>query len=902
MKALFSRKQQLKTDNEIPDNLISDGSFQAPPATQTPSSFIRNHTHLWALAVLSLGVALAYPALWLPGGPAVNDLSNLNVPQRLLVAWFYRHHWWPLWNPFSFAGQPLLAAGQSGPLYLPNALFIFLPVLGALKLSYLGHSLLAALGTYAATYHLTRRHSAAVIAGWSFAASGFFLGHQIHTQMFDAMSWLPLCFWLTLRVLDGPRPLRVLMLGLSLAMEIYAGHPQITFYTGLTLGLFALFYETMHPSLASLRRLGALLGGAVLGLGLSAPQWLVTLNLVTYSDRSQASSFFLLNGSLPPSGLLQWLTPFAAGGGYVGHFSRPLFNDIYHMLLFWEFTSYAGVIVLVFAITAAWVQFLPNHAVRSLTIVGLLALALSLGANTPLATVLTQWPGFDLFRVPARYGGIVDFCVAILGGIGVDQLFRRPQLTGWVVTGVAGILGAILTAARNHGPLQLSPQPAITAAWVWLGSAVLLGLLVALGGTFARAPKGRFAQTAGGILVVFAGLDVLSQAATFSSWTYSAHPPYLHPGRLVTWVQNHLSNSPFVRIAALDEGPLQLDRNLPWRIPSINGYDSLIPAWYARQVNLTWSPQILLEQPISLLNALDVRYLITHYSWENPLSIQNQGQPFWQQTIVLPPGSTAVVVHTQSSLGQRYLQSGTLPLLRISAQSSLGEISQVFTGRPGDSFVLSLPNNWRSVSRFTVRLDNESWNTAFQVPSLGFIGHPTSHGFPSLPIHQLLSNPPWKMVFHSGQGVVWENPNVLRTVWFGTDSAAPGNRLAGTAQLSHWTPNHQIWQITVPASDGAHPRMILSQMYDPNWHATLDGKSVPVQPAGASYGNLLTSIPVSVGHHTVVLTYWPRSFTLGWDIAGISGIASLGLVVWALRQSRQNRTETAWSKTKRQGR
>ncbi|RIV26711.1 hypothetical protein D2Q93_04120 [Alicyclobacillaceae bacterium I2511] len=891
MDAFFTHIRHLRIDSLKPDRNIPNKTPQTRQTLQAPSTPTRSQTgdrtstHLWALAVLALGVTLAYPALWLPGGPAANDLTNLNVPQRLLLAWFYQHHWWPLWNPFSFGGQPFLAAGQSGPLYLPNILFLWLPVLPALKISYLGHSLLAALGTYAATYHLTHRHSAAVLAGWSFAASGFFLGHQIHTQMFDAMCWLPVCFWLALRVLDQPRLRRVLVLSLCLAMEIYAGHPQITFFTGLTVGLFALLYEAMHPSWSSLRRLGSLLGAAVLGLGLSAPQWLLTLNLVTYSDRSQASPSFLLKGSLPPSGLLQWLTPFASGGGYVGAFSRPLFNNIYHMRLFWEFTCYAGVIVLVFAITATLVQFFSNHAVRSLAIVGLLAVALSLGANTPLATVLTQWPGFDLFRIPARYGGIVDFCVAVLAGIGVDLLFRRPQLAGWVTAGVAATLAAVLTAARKHGPLQLSPQPAITAAWVWLASALLLGLLVALAGTFVRDPRARLAQYAGRLLMVLAGLDVLSQAATFSPWVYSAHPRYLHPGPLVTFVQKHLSGTPFNRIAALYEGPLQLDRNLPWHIASINGYDSLVPTWYVTHVNLTWSPDVLLQQPVTLLNSLGVRYLITHYPWENPLPRQSQGQPAWQQTLTRPPGATALVIHTQAALQQGNLQAGYLPLLRITVQSNLGEISQVFTGLLGDSFVLALPGQWHLVSHFTVRLTNESWNTAVQVSSLGFIGQHTLSKFATVPVQQLLSNPPWKMVFSSPQGIIWENPNKLYSAWVSSGSASLGNRQPGIVHLAHWTPNNQVWQLTVPATDGPHPKLILSQTYDPNWHATLDGKPVPVQAAGASYGNLLTSIPVSSGRHTLILTYWPRAFTLGWTIAAASGTVSLCFLGWSMWQT-----------------
>ncbi|MCL6547614.1 MAG: hypothetical protein K6T30_01745, partial [Alicyclobacillus sp.] len=196
--------------------------------------------HWLPVCAVAACVIAAYPLVTSRLLPTFDDLARLNIPQRMLLGWFYRHGWLPLWNPYSFAGQPFLAAGQSGPLYLPNAVFAWLPVVPALRVSYLGHVLLAAVGMYGAAWHWTRRRAASAAAAVSFSASGFLVGHQIHTQMFEAMAWLPLAMWLLLRLLESPRPRRAAGLAIALAMQAYAGHPQVTFDTCFTLGVYVL--------------------------------------------------------------------------------------------------------------------------------------------------------------------------------------------------------------------------------------------------------------------------------------------------------------------------------------------------------------------------------------------------------------------------------------------------------------------------------------------------------------------------------------------------------------------------------------------------------------------------------------------------------------------------------------
>ncbi len=85
--------------------------------------------------------------------------------------------------------------------------------------------------------------------------------------------------------------------------------------------------------------------------------------------------------------------------------------------------------------------------------------------------------------------------------------------------------------------------------------------------------------------------------------------------------------------------------------------------------------------------------------------------------------------------------------------------------------------------------------------------------------------------------------------------------------------------------DAPAPGIVLvRQTYDPDWHATVDGRVVAVLPADY----LDQGIPVPPGHHVISLTY--HDPWVGWGLLG-SGVALAlllgtagGLAVWQRRR------------------
>ncbi|MCL6452285.1 MAG: YfhO family protein [Alicyclobacillus sp.] len=834
----------------------------------------RLRVHGPALLLLSVLTAAAFPWWFLPGGPVYDDLTRLNAPQRMLLAWSLRHLQIPLWNPFSFGGQPFLAAGQSGPLYPPNWLYALLPIVTALKWSYALHTLFAAVGCYLVSWHVTRRRLAGVISGVCFPASGFMLGHQVHTQMFDAISWLPLLLYLLLRVFDDGRWRFALGLALCGALEVYAGHPQMSFFACLFLGLTALGLLLLGRWPHRLRALGRTLVAAALAACLSAAQWLPTVALVLYSDREQVPSWFLLSLSMPLKGLLQLLTPFSAGGGYAGPFTVQQFASEYGFQTFWELTSYAGITALVLAATAALCQLRRHPLVPILTVAGILFGAFSVGYHGIFPTLLTNLPGFDLFRVPARYIGLTDLSISLLAGIGMAALAdaaargsRRPVVTAAVCALVCVIL---LSVDWAFGVLHRHPWSAT------LMPAVLV-CLVPAAAWMVRRSRQTWTSAALAAAVVF---DVTTQAAWWSPFIAGADPSYTSTDPVTSYVASHIHNpaAPLQRIASFPDAPLAFDEAAGFQIPSLDGYDSLVPQWYVNTVNLTWRTNTLLSEPRSLLDAYDVKYILTEDDDTPDWATFPGGITSYRHTFAKVPAGTYALRLTLTPNGA--FAEGTQPLLTVTLTSGAHHWTELLQGAPNDTFLIPLPADWPTGQSTTVTARCESWSTPVWLGSLTWVSAASGMSRP-YHVDALLSPEPLQQVFSDGTTTVWENPDATQSAWVTQNTDDPLAAPDGSASPVSNRENGQIWLTRAPRAG----TLVLSQTYDPGWRAYVDGKPVPVTRVGSLYGNVLTGVSVPAGTHRVVLVYRPRSFEVGAALSGGTALLLLGL--WVIRSRRR---------------
>ncbi|MHB1518993.1 MAG: YfhO family protein [Acidimicrobiales bacterium] len=89
-------------------------------------------------------------------------------------------------------------------------------------------------------------------------------------------------------------------------------------------------------------------------------------------------------------------------------------------------------------------------------------------------------------------------------------------------------------------------------------------------------------------------------------------------------------------------------------------------------------------------------------------------------------------------------------------------------------------------------------------------------------------------------------------------------------------PNPSTWQIETSASTSRVLRLRLNDL--PGWHASIDGRPLAL----TSFAGAMLQARIPAGQHRVVLTYWPRAFTVGLLLALVSAasLVGAGAIAW----------------------
>lgn len=534
------------------------------------------------LGLLAVTAILFFPVLIGKSALFANDIVNLNLPQRHLIGEIWRTGQVPLWNPYSFGGQPLLSAMQAGALYPLNALFVLLPDIAALNMSYILHYFLAGLFVYLYVYAIRRDVVSAWLAGVIFMSSGFLMGHLIHTQMVNSAVWLPLVLYFLQKLRQTGRARYAIAAALTLAVQWLAGHPQISFFTYLLSGFYLLFFawQERHSWKRTILQ-GALALAA--GVLLAAAQLVPTVELISHSVRQSASFEFFVSGSMTKEWLGTLFVPFYHGGGYT---DTPFKEET----LFWEYVGYVGAAALAVALAAAVKGWRRPHAVFFALLTGI-GLVLSVGEHTPLYRVLFHIPGFNLFRVPARYIFFVDLGCAVLIG-----LMLRDLLAVW--TGRVLILAGMLPVGAAIWWIRTWWHPVNSFAW----QVPVFALFAAIGVIvlFWKQPRWQFLA-----LAAVLALDSVGYGTALASYTWRP----IEKSAITPPAADFIKSQSGAYRAAAFEFSLGLDRGARYDIEMINGYDSLVTKNYAEQVDLgwAWGP---LQRPRQTLDLLNVKYLV----------------------------------------------------------------------------------------------------------------------------------------------------------------------------------------------------------------------------------------------------------------------------------------------------
>jgi hypothetical protein len=401
----------------------SDFSMQPEVLTTPRRTLERADLAALALLVASL-VALFWKALFTSAMFFYRDVFNYSYPHARFIHEVCRQGYLPYWNPYLNYGEPVLA-NPNFLFFYPSTLFlILLPIDFAYKLHYVVHLALAGTGTYLLARRWQQSRTAAFFAGFIFAFSGPVLSLGNFYNHVAAAAWIPWALLSTDRALESRSRRPWIFLTLVFALQFLAAEPFTLIATfGLSLA-YALFRAgSLHRPLAAgnVRTVAGFILVGGLTLALSAVQLLPSLDLLGHSRRGTEGLPFneTTSWSFHPLFLLEFVSP----GFFGSAFEAPsLWTLVLNCRNIPYFPSlFVGFVPLFFALVG-WAQGRDRRrvfaAVSTLTL-----LVLSFGRFTPVfALAYLLVPPLALVRFPVKLLVPALLFVALLAGWGLDTL------------------------------------------------------------------------------------------------------------------------------------------------------------------------------------------------------------------------------------------------------------------------------------------------------------------------------------------------------------------------------------------------------------------------------------------------------------------------------------------------
>ncbi len=409
------------------------------------------------------------------------DMANLVLPWLQFQASEWHEGHFPMWDPNSWTGQPLLGQGQPGAAYPLNWLMFWMPLNNhgwlrqdVLHWYYVLIHFLAAWTCFGFVRELGRSRGASIIAGCIFALGGY-VAYTDWPQMLNGAVWAPLVFLYIFRVARGERVLASSLLsGFFLGVTWLVGHHQLPLFVSLAalilwiaLGLRTARFAALAFLITGMTGAFQILPMAEYGrlavrwVGEEQPQGLG--ETVPYEQHKEHS--------LKPVSLLGLVVPGIEHGAYdsfVGGTAVTLASI--GLILWWK-----------------------DRRVRWLGAMALGGILFALGPNSVFhGMIYALVPMVDKARVPAAGSIVFMLGLAPLAAFGVDAMSLKEshyltRRAGWILAGFGAVLGfASLFFYAAHVAPAISDNRMVIAGF----SALMLASLFAglrSGGISARA-------------------------------------------------------------------------------------------------------------------------------------------------------------------------------------------------------------------------------------------------------------------------------------------------------------------------------------------------------------------------------------------------------------------------------
>jgi hypothetical protein len=402
---------------------------------------------LWAPVVVVLtGLLFFADFLFSSKNFYFRDILNFHYPLRRLLLDSYARWEFPLWNPYLYLGQPMLANPNYLAFYPTNLFHLVCSFNYAFKLHFVIHPIAAGVGMYFLQRRLGLPPLASFGGSMTYQFSGIVLSFLNLYSILPAIALIPWIGWAFIRALDAPGLARALLLGLLLSFQAFAFEPMmfqclIALLAGLAI-LHLLEASDRRRAWRSLLYTSAV--GGLFGVALAAIQILPTLELLPRSARGAGFDFQeLTTWSVHPIQLLNTVIPNFFGSYYtIGHvlsWGEPYTHGREGYIV----SFFAGTGMVVLALLSVLSPRRRLCGVCSVLALG--SVACALGRFNPVYSwMLEHVPLLRLGRYPSKYMLLGVAALAVLTSIGLEVLLnlrteRRARRRPITVVGALAI-------------------------------------------------------------------------------------------------------------------------------------------------------------------------------------------------------------------------------------------------------------------------------------------------------------------------------------------------------------------------------------------------------------------------------------------------------------------------------
>ncbi len=345
----------------------------------------------------------------------ITDPVLQTYPWRFISIDNMKHLNFPLWNPYSFSGQPLLANVQSAPLGILNIFFIGLPFQISWIIQIILPLILTSIFMFLFLKSLKLNDIASVYGSFVLPFSGFFVAWMLWGTIITTAMWLPLILFCFNKYFETKKPIYFLILTISFTQTFLSGHAQTAFYILICSLLYLIFLNiqkkelklTVHVILAF-----------ILSILISALQILPTIEFSNLSNRSLDQAYYpgRKDWFIPLQHFIQIIAP--------NFFGNPTTNNYWGVWNYAEFASYIGIAPLFFAMIALFKK--NNYTLFFLMII---LISLLFGISNPLSVLIyrSNLPIISSFQ-PSRIIYLLTFSLTTLSAFGIQMFFKKKEI------------------------------------------------------------------------------------------------------------------------------------------------------------------------------------------------------------------------------------------------------------------------------------------------------------------------------------------------------------------------------------------------------------------------------------------------------------------------------------------